>query len=79
MKILYYENLELYGILKKTTITPRRKKAIVLLSTGRYKSATNSIVTFSKTHVYVLSVVTKQINKEMKTISSLNYKFSLTK
>lgn len=54
-------------------ITPRRKKAVISLSTGRYKSAANSIVAFSKTHEYVLSAVTKQICREMKTISSLNY------
>lgn len=57
----------------KKDVTPRRKNAVISLSTGRYKSAANSIVAFSKTHVYVLSAVTKQINSEMKNISSLKY------
>ena len=54
-------------------ITPGRKKAIISLSTGRYKSAANNIVVFSKTHKYVLSAVTKQIRGEMNSICSVNY------
>lgn len=61
------------NISKKTTITPRRKKAVTSLSTGRYKSAANSIFALPKTHGYVLSAVTKQISEQMKSISSLNY------
>ena len=54
-------------------ITPRRKKAVISLSHGRYRSAANNIVAFSKTHKYVLSAVTKQIHGEMKSICSVNY------
>ena len=54
-------------------IAPGRKKAIISLSTGRYKSAANNIVIFSETHKYVLSAVTKQIRGEMNSICSVNY------
>jgi len=61
------------NISKATVITPRRKKAVVSLTTGCYRSAATNIVAFSKTHNYVLSALAKQMRTEMKTICSLSH------
>ena len=61
------------NISKTTVITPRHKKAVVSLTTGRYKRAATNIVAFSRTHHYVLSALVKQMRIEMKTICSLSH------
>ena len=57
----------------KSNITPNRKRAVIALAKGRYQLAASSIFSFTKTHKYVLTAVTRQIRNEMKTICSLSH------